>query len=193
LRLKTQLKSLVTRTQPPLPHVARTPVGLEKPNGANGQMAAVTTRAAGSPSTEPANEAASVASPAFDPKSPGGVSNSTTPTTAEAAQRLATFTNEVQIKRRSPLIRSPPKQKLPAKTPLSRWGTSRHPRGVRSYSKKKMGFAQQLAPPPASHHSFDSLFDSNVSASHVAAFDELFPAAKTPCTNTSAPFLGLQL
>lgn len=137
-------------TQPPLPHVARTPVGLEKPNGANGQTAAVTTRAARSPCTEPAhsalcaqpaNEAASAASPAFDPKSHGGVSNSATPTTAEAAQRLTTFTNEVQIKRRSPLIRSPPKQKPPVpqrsrRIAAQQMGHIPASKRVRSYSRK---------------------------------------------------------
>ena len=50
--------------------------------------------------------------------------------------------------------------------------------------QKKMGVTLQFAPPPASQQSFDS-FDSNLSASHVAALDELFPAARTRAVRTT--------
>jgi hypothetical protein len=40
------------------------------------------------------------------------------PTPGEAAWRLARFTEEVQLKRRSPLLASPPRQKAATKRPL---------------------------------------------------------------------------
>ena len=51
--------------------------------------------------------------------------------------------------------------------------------------QKKMGGTLQFAPPPASQRSLDSFFDSSLSASHVAALDELFPAARTRAVRTT--------
>jgi len=44
--------------------------------------------------------------------------NDATPTPREAARRLARFTEEVQLKRRSPLIATPPRQKAATRRPL---------------------------------------------------------------------------
>ena len=67
-----------------------------------------------------------------------------TPTPREAARRLAWFTEEMQLKRMSPLIASPPRQKVATKRqplpkrsrriPLSRWGIFRPPSGARCSS-----------------------------------------------------------
>jgi hypothetical protein len=51
--------------------------------------------------------------------------------------------------------------------------------------QKKMGSTLQFAPPSASQQSLDSFFDSNLSASHVDALDELFPAARTRAVRTT--------
>ena len=56
-----------------------------------------------------------------DPSTPtkdGQADSDATPTPREAAQRLARFTEEVQLKRRSPLIVTPPRQKAATKRPL---------------------------------------------------------------------------
>lgn len=81
----------------------------EETSGADGQAATATIiELAGSPiaqtsttavHAQPANDTDSIASPAVTMQTPRGVSDNATPTTAEVAQRLATFTNAVQLKR----------------------------------------------------------------------------------------------
>jgi len=123
---------------------------------------------------------------------PGGADGSTagTPTPAtqrEAARRLARFTKEVQLKRQSSLIVSPPRQKE---------ATIRQPLLVRSRRivaqllahiptpkrgevllMQKMGIVPLAAlVPSVSKGTYDAIFAGNLTPSHVATLDKLFPA-----------------
>ena len=112
-----------------------------------------------------------------------------TPTPAtqrEAARRLARFTKEVQLKRQSSLIVSPPRQKE---------ATIRQPLLVRSRRivaqllahiptpkrgevllMQKMGIVPPIGPVSSvSKGTYDAIFAGNLTLSHVAALDELFP------------------
>lgn len=112
-----------------------------------------------------------------------------TATPREAARRLAKFAKEVQVSRPAPLIASQPKQKdVPRKhtLPLRSRRIAAQKLGHIPASKrgevllmKKMGFAPpQAAPSSAAKKSFDALFTANLSDNDVAAFDDMFPAAR---------------
>ncbi|XP_066318321.1 uncharacterized protein [Miscanthus floridulus] len=123
---------------------------------------------------------------------PGVVEGSTThsdatPTPREAARRLARFTEEVQLKRMSSLIASPPRQKVATKgqpmpkrsrriaaQPLAHIPTSK--RGEVLFMRR-MGFAPPAGPiSSASKRAYDDFFAMNWTSSEVEALDELFPA-----------------
>jgi hypothetical protein len=111
-----------------------------------------------------------------------------TPTPTEAARRLDQFKADVLIKRRSPILASPPKQKPPVKRSHIQTRSSRiaaQPLAHIPASKrgevlllKKMG----VPPPPpqvtpASQRAYDAIRSGNLSESQIAVLDELFPAA----------------
>jgi hypothetical protein len=113
--------------------------------------------------------------------------NDTTPTPCEAARCLARFTEEVLIRRVSPLIASPPRQMvatrrnpLPKRSrgiaaqPLTHIPTSK--RG-KMLLMQRMSFAPPAAPvSSASKRAYDDLFAVNLTSSEVEALDALFPA-----------------
>lgn len=111
-----------------------------------------------------------------------------TPSTAEAGKRLQLFTNEVLIKCRTPLL-DPPKQKPPVRRQRSK------PRSTRLAAQKlahippsKRGevlLQQKMGVPPplplittASSKACKALITGNLDDSQIAAFDELFLAAR---------------
>ena len=109
----------------------------------------------------------------------------TTPTPREAARCLARFTEEVQLKQSLPLIATPPRQKAATKRPLpirSR-RIAAQPLAHIPTSKpgevllmQRMGFAPPAVPvSSASKGTYEALFARNLTPSHVAALDELFP------------------
>ena len=112
-----------------------------------------------------------------------------TPTPREAARRLNRFKADVQQKRSSPILASPPKQTAPAKRSLIKSRSARiaaqplaHiPASKRGEAllQKKMGI-QTPAPQytPASQSTYDAIRSGELSDSQIAAFDELFPAAQ---------------
>jgi hypothetical protein len=109
------------------------------------------------------------------------------PTPREAARRLARFTEEVQLKRQSPLIASPPRQKMTitrqslpirsrriAAQPLARIPTSKQGKVL---LMQKMGIVPPAAPiSSTSKGTYYAIFAGKLMPSHMAALDELFPA-----------------
>jgi hypothetical protein len=105
----------------------------------------------------------------------------------EAARHLARFTEEVQHKRKSPLIASAPRQKA---------ATTKRPLPIRSRQiaaqllahiptsnrsevllTKKMGIVLPAAPVSSAFKgAYDAIFAGKLMSSQVAAFDELSPA-----------------
>jgi len=113
-----------------------------------------------------------------------------TPTSSVAARRLEKFAEAVQVKRPSPIIAEPPRQKPAAKRPTVPHRNSRiaaQQMGHNPASKrgevllmKKMGVQPPNAPvSSAAKRSYESIFKGNMSLTQAAAFDELFPAVQT--------------
>jgi hypothetical protein len=116
-----------------------------------------------------------------------------TPTPGEAARRLARFVAEVRVKRASPLIATPPRQKTAtarpqpirsrriatqplAHIPTARWG---------EVLMQRMGIAPPATPvSTTSKATYDAVFTGNLSSSQVEALDELFPAANCKAART---------
>jgi len=112
-----------------------------------------------------------------------------TPTSSVAARRLEKFAEAVQVKRPSPIIAEPPRQKPAAKRPTVPHRNSRiaaQEMGHNPASKrgevllmKKMGVQPPNAPvSSAAKRSYESIFKGNMSLTQAAAFDELFPAVQ---------------
>ena len=113
--------------------------------------------------------------------------NEATPTLQEATRRLACFTKEVQQKRSSPLISSPPKQKVPAKRdpmptrssriaaqPLAHIPTAKRGEAL----MKRMGVLPPTAPMSSGpKRAYEAIFAGKLTPEQVVALDELFPAA----------------
>jgi hypothetical protein len=111
-----------------------------------------------------------------------------TPTPGEAARRLARFVDEVQVKRRSPLLATPPQQKAATVRPLPVRGRSRRiaaqplahiPTSKRGEAllRQRLGVVPPVAPAsPASKVTFDAIRTGNLTSSQVDALDALFPA-----------------
>jgi hypothetical protein len=111
-----------------------------------------------------------------------------TPTPGEAARRLARFVEEVQVKRRSPLLASPPRQTAATKRPLplrsSRRIAAQLLVHIPAFKWGEVLLRQRLggiAPPaapvsPASKSTYDAILTGNLTLSQVEALDELFPA-----------------
>lgn len=113
-----------------------------------------------------------------------------TPTSSVAARRLEKFAEAVQVKRPSPIIAEPPRQKPAARRPTVPHRNSRiaaQQMGHNPASKrgevllmKKMGVQPPNAPvSSAAKRSYESIFKGNMSLTQAAAFDELFPAVQT--------------
>jgi len=111
------------------------------------------------------------------------------PTSSEAARRLARYTQEVQIKRPSPLISSPPKPRATAKRPYMPHRSARIAAQTLSHIPtakrgevllmQKMGVQPPRAPvTTASKKAYQAIFTGELSDTQVEAFDEMFPAVK---------------
>ncbi|XP_066374092.1 uncharacterized protein [Miscanthus floridulus] len=109
-----------------------------------------------------------------------------TPMPREVGPRLARFTEEVQLKRMSPLIASPPRQQMATtRQPLpkrSRWIAAQPLAHIPTSKRGEVLLMQRMdfAPPAASISSvskraYDDLFAGNLTSSKVEALDELFP------------------
>jgi hypothetical protein len=97
-----------------------------------------------------------------------------TPTTCEAAWRLARFTDEVQLRRQSLLIALPPKLLPPPKKHIipkrSRQPLAHIPTSERGevLLMKKMGILPPAAPvSSAAHNTYDTIFARNLSSEQV--------------------------
>jgi len=109
-----------------------------------------------------------------------------TPTPREAARCLARFTEGVQLKRRSPLIATPPRQKAVTRRPLptrSRQIAARSlahiptsKRGEVLLMKRIANLSQATPTSSASKRAYDAIFTGNLTSGQVTALDELFPA-----------------
>ena len=107
-----------------------------------------------------------------------------TPTSRKAARHLARFTEEVQLKRRSPLIVTPPWHKAATKRPLPTRSRriAAQPLAHIPTSKRgevllmqRMGTLSQVIPTSsASKRAYDAIFIGNLTSSQVAALDKLF-------------------
>jgi hypothetical protein len=114
--------------------------------------------------------------------------NDATPTPGDAARRLARFVDEVQVKRRPPLLATPPRQKEPTTRPLPVRGRSRRiaaqPLAHIPASKRGEVLLKQrlgIAPPAAltlsaSKVTFDAIHTGDLTSSQVDALDALFLA-----------------
>ena len=113
-----------------------------------------------------------------------------TPTPHEAVRRLARFIEKVQLKQMSPLVASPPRQKVAAtRQPLLKRSRriAAQPLAHISTSKRgevlliqRMGFAPPAAPiSSVSKRAYDDLFARNLTSSEIEALDVLFPATNT--------------
>ena len=109
------------------------------------------------------------------------------PTPHEATPHLARFTEEVQLNQMTPLITSPPRQKVATtRQPLPkrrRWIAAQPLAHILTSKRGKvllmqrMGFAPPAAPiSSASKRAYGDLFARNLTSSEVEALDELFPA-----------------
>jgi len=107
-----------------------------------------------------------------------------TPTPQEAARRLERFTAKVQLKRPSPILKEPPKQReLTRKPPVPIQSRRTAAQQLDHVSASKRGeillmrklgvLPANAAPSSASRRSFDKLF-TDLSNSDAEAFDELF-------------------
>lgn len=96
----------------------------------------------------------------------------------------------MQLKRRTPLIAEPPKQpESPKKTALpmrSRRIAAQHLDYIAASKRgdvllmRKMGvLPATTAPSSASRRTYDAVFNANLSAGDVQAFDDMFQATKT--------------
>jgi hypothetical protein len=110
-----------------------------------------------------------------------------TPSSSEAARRLNRYTQEVQLKKRSPLISSPPKPKPPARRPhmpqrstrIAAQSLAHIPTAKRGevLLMQKMGIKPPQAPVTmASKKAYKAVFSGKLSDAQCDAFDELFPA-----------------
>jgi hypothetical protein len=99
-----------------------------------------------------------------------------TPTPQEAARRLAQFKVDVQLKRRSPILSSPPRHKAPVKRshiPTRSTRIAAQPLEHIPASKrgevlllKRMGVPPPPAPiTPASQRAYDAIFSGNLTES----------------------------
>lgn len=111
-----------------------------------------------------------------------------TPTPGEAARRLTHYTAEVQQKRRSPLISSPPKQKPAARRPQVQTRSARlaaqplaHVPALKRGEvllMQKLGIQPPPAPStPATKRALEAIISDKLSDEQVAMLDLVFPAA----------------
>jgi hypothetical protein len=110
------------------------------------------------------------------------------PMPREAARRLARFLDEVRVERATPLIASPPRQRVRAKRPLlvqhrSTWTAAQPLAHIPASQRGEVLLKQRLgiAPPaatasPAPKGILDDLRSGTLSSRHVEALDTLFPA-----------------
>jgi len=132
---------------------------------------------------------------AFDNQAttPGG---DPTPTASEAARLLAKFANDVQKKRPTPLIKSPPKQRPPAKKapiPTRSRRIAAQQLGHIPVSKrgeviamKRLGFTHPSAQPSSGQRrDYDAFFNREMTDQEVEALDNLFQANKTRAGKTT--------
>jgi len=134
------------------------------------------------------------------PTKDGQPDNDATPTPREPARRLARFTEEVQLKRRSPLIATPPRQKAATKRPLSNRSKriGAQPLAHIPTSKqdevlvmKRMGNLSQETPTSsASKRAYDAIFIGNLTSSQVEALGELFAVTNNMASRRSARILA---
>jgi hypothetical protein len=112
------------------------------------------------------------------------------PTSSVAARRLDAFAETVQVKRASPIITEPLRQRPTLKKPSVPLRSSRIAAQQMSHipaSKrgevllmKKMGVQLPHGPvSSAAKRSYQSIFKGNLSSSQIEAFDELFPAVQS--------------
>jgi hypothetical protein len=121
---------------------------------------------------------------------PDATSADETPTSREAARRLARFLDEVRVVREPPLIISPPRQRTPVRRPPPiRPGSRRIDAQQLAYIptsrrgevllNQRLGIVLPTAPvSPASKGILDALRSRTLSSSEVDAMDVLFPAFK---------------
>jgi hypothetical protein len=122
------------------------------------------------------------------------------PTPREAARHLARFTKWVQLKRRSPLIATPPRQKAATKRPLPTRSkriaaqplahvlTSK--RGEVLLTKRMDNLSNATPTSSVSKRAYDAIFIWNLTSSQVAALDELFPATNNRASRKAAHTLA---
>jgi hypothetical protein len=119
---------------------------------------------------------------------PGVPNGDETPSSREAARRLARFLDKVRVVREPPLIASPPRQRTPVRRPPPIRPRSRRiatqplahiPASRRGevLLNQRLGIAPPTAPvSPAPKGILDALRSGTLSSSQVEALDALFPA-----------------